>query len=159
MFDAIFSGPPAGVPSPGGATVTSGIDTANGTEYVNVGAGWKPLTASVAKASLLAQVADVANLLTYKVPVTGLYRIDAYEISTVATSGTLPAVNAASTEGDTSGSITTAVLADKTGVAAANTVNAGNQVVFAKAGTNIVLSTASYATLTYNIKTRISFLG
>ncbi len=158
-FDAIFSGSPANSPFPSAAnTVTSGIDTNAGAEWVNVGKGWQPLSDAFARTVQLGISAEPANFVV-AIPVTGLYRVSVYEISTVATSGTLPAINAAYTEGDI-GTTTaaTAVVADAA-TSAAKTINQGSTILNILGGTNLTLSGASYATTTYNIKIRVEFLG
>jgi hypothetical protein len=114
---------------------------------------------AAAKGSLLAQTAATqANLLTFAVPKTGLYRIDGYASQQTSTNGTLPTISVAWTEGDASTS-NTATVVTGTATTGAGQYDQGSIIINAKVGTNIVLSSASAATLTYNVKTRVEYLG
>lgn len=166
MFDAIFQGQPTTFPAPVGTTV-SGVDTANQNLYLTNGNGWVPAAPStLAKNGLLAQVANVASVLTFAVPsnLGGAYQVSIYEISAnTPTAATLPAVTVVFTDKDTGGSITD-TLADVASVAAPNVVNAGTFVIHPKGGTNVVIATTSYAAgsgtaLSYNIHARVTYLG
>lgn len=164
-FDAVFSGFPAGAASPSLAPAL-GVDTTNYNGYLLGGPnGNVPFAPStVSKTVLRAQVANVANVLTYAVPTTGLYRVDLYEVAAnVATGATLPAVTVVYTEADTTGTITQ-TLASVGSVSAANVVSQGTFLVNAGPVSNIVIATTSYAAgsgtaLSYNIKARITYLG
>lgn len=157
-LDYQFSGPPGILESPSDG-LGLGADTFNNCLYLISQAGNKPLTGSVvAKAVALAQTANIANLLTYTVYATGLHEVNTYVVATVATSGTLPAVTAVWTENDNGGAITTTVGASGAS-SAINTIIEGRYVVNVKAGGTIVLATTSVATLTYNVKVRVAYLG
>lgn len=164
-LNAVFQGPPANVPSPGAAAAL-GLDEVNGNLYYTSpqSSGWQSITTSISKSVALAQAANNANLLTYTVPATGLYRVDYYSVSTnTPTGATLPNASVVFTDTNT-GASTTAATADLGSVSAANTVNSGSVIVNAKVGTTIVVSTANYAAgsgtaLAYNAKSRIEYLG
>jgi hypothetical protein len=164
-FNAVFNGPPVSFASPADAPVF-GVDVVNKNGYVGgTNAGWIPFAPStVAKVATLGLTANTANLLTYAVVTSGLYRVDLYEVSAnAATGATLPAMTVVYTDVDTTGSITQ-TLADVTAVGAANVANQGGFVVNAEAGTNIVVATTSYAAgsgtaLSYNAKARVTYLG
>ena len=159
-YDVIQGNPPAGAFPAGSATVTSAIDTNTQAEWVNVGKGWQPVSEAVAKGSSLAQTSTLANLLTFAVPVTGLYEVTTYTVQATSTSGTLPVPTVTFTEGDTGtagASVTT--VASGTATTGAGQSQSGTVAVFAKAGSNIVVSVAAPTTLTYNAKARISFAG
>lgn len=163
-FDAIFSGYPSGLASPSVAPAL-GVDTTNFNAYLNSSNGWVPFAPStVSKTVLRAQTANVASVLTYAVQVTGLYRVDLYEVSAnTATGATLPAITVVYTDVDTTGSITQ-TLASVGSVSAANVVSQGTFLVNAGPVSNIVIATTSYAAgsgtaLSYNIKARITYLG
>lgn len=157
-LDYQFSGPPGVLETPSDG-LGLGADTFNNCLYLISQNGNKPLTGSVvAKAVSLAQTSNLTNLLTYTVYATGLYEIISYVVATVATSGTLPAVTAVWTENDNGGAITTTVGASGSS-SATNTVIGGRYVVNVASGSTIVLATTSVATLTYNVKVRVAYLG
>lgn len=163
-FDLVFSGPPSGNPTAAGAT-SFGVDTQNFNGYLTTSSGWIPFAPStVAKAVQKGLTANNTNILTYAVTISGLYKVDLYEVSTTApTAATLPAITVVFTEADTAGSITD-TLASVGSVAAANVVNQGGFVINAQSGSNVVVATASYnagsgTALAYNIKARITYLG
>ena len=112
----------------------------------------------------LAQVANNANVLTAAITASGVYGVELYEVSANApTNATLPAITVTYTDADTSGSITL-TLADVTAVGAANVTNQGRFTINAKASSNVVVATTSYAAgsgtaLSYNVKARITNLG
>jgi hypothetical protein len=157
-FNAIFQGAPANVPAPGSQGYAEGMDVVNGAEYFAGANGWTPVSGAVARNVQLGLSGEATNFV-YTAPVTGLYLVSAYEISTDATSGTLPTVTATFDDADTTGSTSTTVLADKTSVAAANVVNEGSGIVNVAAGGTITVSTSNYASLSYNLKLRIQYLG
>lgn len=157
-LDYQFSGPPGVLETPSDG-LGLGADTFNNCLYLISQNGNVALSGSVVdKAVARAQTANITNLLTYTAYTTGLYEIITYVVSTVATSGTLPAVTAVWTEADNTGSITTTVGASGSS-SATNTVIGGRYVVNVASGTTIVLATTSVATLTYNVKVRVAYLG
>lgn len=159
-YNAIFSGSPANAPFPAGAnTVTTGIDTFTAAEWVNLGAGWQPVSTAVAKAVVLATTAAQASLLVFTVPVTGLYTVNVYASQNSATNGTPPQFQIAYTEADTSTAFATASFGtpvETTGVGQSNTASI---TVNAKAGTTITVSSLAPTTLTANVKARITYVG
>lgn len=158
-FNAIFNGTPSNVPSPSGQ-VADGIDTSTNAEWTSGANGWVPVSPAFAKAVLLNQTAaSQANLLTVVAPVTGLYRVSAYTVQANSTSGTLPSVTATFTEGDTGTTSCTAQVKATTSTTGEGQSGSGSAVINAQAGSNIVVSSASAATTTYNIKTRIEYIG
>lgn len=156
-YNAIFNGTPSQYPA-GSDTIADGVDTNTGAEWNTATGGWAPQSNAFAKDVQLGLAGEAANYVV-TAPKSGMYRVDAYEITTVATSGDMPAVAVAFTDADTGGSATVTFVTATSGTAAANTVNQGSVLINAKAGTTITLSTSGYATLTYNIKYRVSSLG
>lgn len=157
-LDYQFSGPPANVEAPSEG-LGLGADNFNNTLWLISNAGYIPVSGGVVdKVAKLSQTANIANLLTYTVAANGLYEINGYIVQATSTSGTAPSMTAVWTEFDNTGSITTTVVTGGSS-SAANTVFEGRYIVNVGAGTTIVLATTSYATLTYNVKARISYLG
>lgn len=164
LLNQVFQGNPntLGLIAAGGEpnAPNVGIDTVNNVFYVSAGNGWVPAGGgSVAKAILTAQSSTIANLLTYVAPVSGLYRVDTYTVQATATNGTLPVPAVAFTEADLGTSSTINTVASGTATTGQGQSQSGSVLVNAKAGTNIVVSSAGPTTLTYNIKTRVEFLG
>ena len=128
--------------------------------WLSAGNGWAPQSSSVAKAILSSQTAATqSNVLTFTPPVSGLYRLDTYAVQIGATGGTLPSTAAAYTEAD-SGATVTGDAIQTTGTGTNNGDHkSGSLIVNAKAGVNIVISSASAATLTYTLKARVEYLG
>jgi len=161
LVNQVFQGIP-GATAQGGSPQAPNVavDTVNNTFYFSTGSGWVPASSSAAKAILSSQTAATqANVLTFAVPATGLYRLDTYAVQMTATGGTLPSTAAAYTEGDTSVAQTgLAIQATGTGTNAGDN-KSGSVIVNAKAGTNIVISSAAAATLTYTLKARVEYLG
>lgn len=159
-FNAIFQGPPVNLQAPS-ATVVDGFDIINNVEYVSNGTtGWIPTSPSVlTKAFLAAQTGAVANVLTYPVLVSGMYRVSTYTVQATATNGTLPVPTAAFTELDLATSSTITTVVTGTATTGAGQSQSGYALVNAIAGTNIVVSTAAPTTLTYNVKARIEFIS
>lgn len=157
-LDYVFSGPPGVLETPSDG-LGLGADSFNNALWLISSNGNRPLAGClVNKVAALTQAANIANLLTYTVSAPGMYRVDGYVISTVATSGTLVSMTAVYTDLDTAGSVTATVV---TGGAssAANTVYQGGVIVNVASGGTIVLATTSFATTTYNVKARILYLG
>jgi hypothetical protein len=164
LLNQVFQGNPGvlGAVAAGGSTIAPNVavDTVNNVLYISTGNGWVPFSDAVAKAILSSQTAATqANVLTYTAPVTGLYRISTYAVQMTATGGTLPSTAAAYTEGDTGASETgLAIQATGTGTNAGDN-KSGSVIINAKAGTNIVISSAAAATLTYTLKARVEYIG
>jgi hypothetical protein len=164
LLNQVFQGNPTalGAVASGGSTVAPNlaVDTVNGSLYISAGNGWQPLSDAVAKSILSSQTAATqSNVLTYKAPATGLYRIDTYAVQMTATGGTLPSTAVAYTEGETGATESgLAVQATGTGTNAGDN-KSGTVIINAQAGTNIVVSSASAATLTYTLKARVEFIG
>lgn len=162
-FEAIFNGSAVGTPPTqypaSAATVTDGVDTSTGAAWNTARGGWSPEAVAFARASVLSQTSTVANVLTVVAPKTGLYRVDTYTVQATSTNGTLPVPSVAFTEGDLSTSSTIATVASGTATTGQGQSQSGYALVYAAAGTNIVVSTAAPTTLTYNIKARVEFLG
>jgi hypothetical protein len=164
LLTTVFQGNPnsLGAVASGGsqAAPNVAVDTVNAAFYLSAGNGWVPFSDALAKSIISsATAATQANLLTFAVPVTGLYRLTTYAVQIGATGGTLPSTAAAYTEGDTSAT-ESGVAIQATGTGTNNGDNkTGSLVVNAKAGTNIVISSASAATLTYTLKARVEYLG
>lgn len=160
-FDKIFQGPPSGVAAGNSNQYAAfGVDTVNGGLYIANGQGWIPVSDAVYKTALLNQTAATqASLLVFTAPVTGLYRIDTYAAQVGATGGTLPSTAVAYTEGDT-GATESGLAVQTTGTGTnAGDNKSGSVIINAKVGTTITVSSASAATLTYNIKARVEYLG
>lgn len=159
-FDAIFSGPPSGAPFPAaGATVTSGLDTNTGAEWVNVGKGWQPNNSAVAKAAVVGTTAAQATLLVFTVPVTGLYRVTFQAAQANSTSGTLPTVTLAWTDGDNGTVLTSQAFVTGAATTGEGQSQSANTEVFAKAGTTITVNAGAPTTTTVNERARIEYLG
>jgi hypothetical protein len=164
LLNQVFQGNPnaLGAVASGGSTAAPNlaVDTVNNTLYVSAGNGWVPLSDAVAKSILSSQTAATqANVITYTPPVSGLYRIDTYAVQMTATGGTLPSTAVAYTEADTGVAQTgEAVQATGTGTNAGDH-KSGSIIINAKAGVNIVVSSAAAATLTYTLKARVEYIG
>jgi hypothetical protein len=163
-FDTYGSGNPTKIPAPA-ATVTNYLDTFNNAIWISTGQGWNPSSPSLnAKAHVTAQVANNTNILTYTVPVVGMYRVSLYEVSTnTPTGATLPAFTVVFTDSD-SATVVTDTLADVTGVSAIGAVNQGQFLVSVAAAGTIVVATTSYAAgsgtaLAYAVKVRVEYVG
>lgn len=157
-LDYQFSGPPGVLETPSDG-LGLGADSFNNALWLISSNGNVPVTGGlVDKIAKLGQTANIANLLTYTVSAAGMYKVDGYVISTVATSGTLVSMTAVYADLDTTGSVTATVV---TGGAssASSTVYQGGVIVNVASGGTIVLATTSYATTTYNVKARIIYLG
>ena len=162
-FDTYGSGNPT-VVAPA-ATVTNYLDTFNDAIWISTGNGWTPAAPALnTKVHVTAQTANNANILTYKVPVTGLYRVSLYEVSTnTPTSATLPAFTVVYTDADSATAVTD-TLADVASVSAIGTVNQGQFLVSVAAAGTIVVATTSYAAgsgtaLAYAVKARVEYVG
>jgi len=168
-FNSVFNAEPTltALAAPSKAPAL-GVDTSTGNLKVlaNDGTGWVPANLAVANVSLLAQSANVANVLTYAVPANagGQWLVTLYETAdNTPTGATLPAITVTYTDRDTSASITQTV-ASVGSVSANTTVSQATLVINPAVSTNIVIATTSYAAgsgtaLTYNIKARIVPLG
>src|SRR6516225_11892180 len=105
LLNQVFQGNPGalGAVAAGGSAIAPNVavDSVNGTLYISSGNGWVPASGSTAKSVISsATAASQSNVLTYTVPVSGLYRIDTYAVQIGATGGTLPSTAAAYTEAD-----------------------------------------------------------
>jgi hypothetical protein len=158
QFNYFGSGNPTSVPSPADA-LANYFDTFNNALWLSSGSGWQPLTDVVAKAILSAQTSTISNLLTLSAPVSGLYRVSTYTVQATSTSGTLPVPAVAFTEADLDTSSTVNTVASGTATTGEGQSQSGSVLVNAKAGTNIVVSSAAPTSLTYNIKARIEYVG
>lgn len=161
LLNQVFQGNPnsLGVAAAGGSQVAPNValDSVDGTLFMSTGSGWTPLTGVAAKGAAASQTAADANVLTFAVPVSGMYEINFYTVQATATSGTLPAVDVAFTDATLASAATAAVAGVATtgkGQSQSGVIN-----VNAQAGTNIVVSTGAPTSLTYNIQVRISYLG
>ena len=162
LLNQVFQGNPntLGEVASGGSSIAPNvaIDTVNGALYESVGNGWQALGGALVNKTVQSAItAEMANVV-FTVPQTGLYDLSGYEVSTTATSGTLPTISATYTDADSGTSVTATVVTGGS-TSAAGTAFSGSALVNAKAGTTITLSGASYATATYTVKTRIQFLG
>jgi hypothetical protein len=160
MFDAVVGTPPGSgsqiTPSPAAAAASMLDQNAGVLYYCSPSSnGWTPFGGSdLLKSAQLGLAAEPVSQV-YSVLRNGLYEIAAYEVSTVATSGTLPAITASWTEADTGASMGPTNVVASAATSAANTVNQGTLIVNALAGTTITLAGASYASTTYNLKLRV----
>ena len=157
-YNAIFSGTPTAYPAAAN-TVTSGIDTNVKGEWVNVGSGWQPVATAFAKAAVLNTTAAQATLLVVTVPVTGLYRVDAYASQNTSTNGTPPQFQIAYTEADTNTAIATANFGTPAATTGIGQSNTASTTVNAMIGTTITVSSLAPTTLTANVKVKLTYLG
>ena len=140
------------------------IDTVDGCLFLSAGNGWVPLSGVAQKAVASAQVANNANVLTFTAPVSGLYEVNLYGVSTnTPTAATLPAFTVAYTDAESNAAVTS-TLADVGSVGAAGVVNQGSFLVNLKAGGTAVIATKSYnagsgTALAYTAKARVSYRG
>lgn len=126
------------------------------------------IAVEIAQVNVANQGANVAATTLYAVPTggAGMYRVSAYAVETTAdaASSTLPSVGIGWTDNDSS------TVLSATSVTQTNTANAigafgyGQQVLYAKAGTNITYQTAGYASGTagamkYAVHLRLEYLG
>jgi hypothetical protein len=126
------------------ATLDGGIGSYNGVATLGNG-----VPAIYAEANRAAQAADVAATTLYAIPVgrPGMYRVSCYAVVTQAatTSSTLPNIGVLWTDNDSN---TPLSAANVTSTNTANAVGAfaqGQQIIYAKAGTNIQYQTSNYA--------------
>jgi hypothetical protein len=153
-----FSGYANGIPYPAaGSTVTEAFDTQSGSEWFNSGHGFKPGSAAF---DVNNQLTISAELTTYvvTVPVTGLYRVSGYVVSTNGTSGTIPAVTVTYTDADSAVAQTVDLLTS-TSSSSSGTTKQASAVVNVKAGATITFTGTSYASLQYSSKLRTEYLG
>ena len=169
LLNQVFQGNPnaLGVVASGGSTTAPnvGIDTVDGVLFMSVGNGWQPLSGTVQRSVASAQVANNANVSTFTAPVSGLYEVQLYEVSTnTPTGGALPAMTATYTDPSSNTSVTQTIAATASTVGAAGVVNQGRLLVNLKAGGTVVMATSSYVAgggtaLAYDVKSRVSYLG
>lgn len=155
QFNTYGSGNPAGVAQPG-STVENYLDTANNTQWYNVGSGYQPETGMIAKANDLG-ITTAQTVLTITAPVSGLYQVFVFAAQATATSVTLPSWSITYTDLDTGVSATTTVTGTATtgkgqSQSAVATINAA-------AGTTVTIATTSTPAATVNVKARIASLG
>jgi hypothetical protein len=157
-IDYVFSGPPGVLETPSEG-LGLGADSFNGSLWIISALGNVPVAPGlVDKVAMLGQTANIANLMTYTARQSGLYKVEGYVISTVATSGTLVSMTAVYTDLDTTGSVTATVVTGGSS-SASSTVYQGSVIVNVAVAGTIVLATTSYASTTYNVKARIIYLG
>ena len=160
MFDKIFQGPPSGIAAGNSQQYAAlGVDTVANALYISAGSGWVPVSGASGAGSVLSQTAATqSNVLTFAVPFTGLYRVDTYAVQMTATGGTLPSTAVAYTEGFT-GVAESGLAVQATGTGTNKGDNkSGSVIIYAQAGTNIVVSSASAATLTYSVLARVEHI-
>jgi hypothetical protein len=164
-FDRIFQGQPSTIAAGNTPLYAAlGVDTVDSTLYISAGNGWVPATGTAGAASLTAQTANNANVLTFTAQAAGMYLVSLYEVSTnTPTGATLPAITVVYTDAASNTSVTD-TLADVTSVSAAGVVNQGTFRVSVAAGGTIVVATTSYAAgsgtaLAYAVSARVSYLG
>jgi len=160
MFDKIFQGPPSAVAAGNSPQYAAlGVDSIANALYVSTGNGWVPVNSASGVGNVAsATAATQANVLTYAVPITGFYRVDTYAVQMTSTGGTLPSTAVAYTEGFTGVAESgLAVQATGTGTNAGDN-KSGSVLIYAKAGTNIVVSSAAAATLTYSVIARVEHI-
>jgi hypothetical protein len=151
------------LPNPTVAKIGSALASYNGDNLVGNG-----LSAIVAQVNLVNQNANISSTALYAVPSAegGMYLVSCYAVETTAdgASSTLPNVGVGWTDLDSS----TALLAGT--VTSTNTANAvgafgqGQQVIYAKGGTNITYQTSNYASGTagamkYAVHLKVQRLG
>jgi hypothetical protein len=169
LLNQVFQGNPnvlGAVPSGGSPTAPNvAVDTVDSSLFINAGNGWQPMTVVAQRSIASAQVANNANVSTFTAPVSGLYEVQLYEVSTnTPTSGALPAMTATYTDLDSNTAVTQTIAATASTVGAPGVVNQGRLLVNLKAGGTVVVATSSYVAgsgtaLAYNVKSRVSYLG
>jgi hypothetical protein len=164
MFNTICTGAPNAVAT---GYVNDALDIAGGVAYFAspFTIGWQPITSGVAKSNAVAQVANNANLMTYAVVNTGLYKVNLYAVSTnTPTAATIPEFTVVYTDAAT-GATVTQTLAAVASVNAAGVVSQGSFTVLAKQGTNVVVATpsgyvaGSGTALAYNAYANVAYVG
>src|ERR1035441_1886334 len=105
LLNQVFQGNPTvlGVAASGGSAQAPNvaIDTVDGALFMSVGNGWQPLANIAQKSIASAQVANNPNVSTFTAPVSGLYNVNLYAVSTNApTAATLPAMTVVYTDLD-----------------------------------------------------------
>jgi hypothetical protein len=150
-------------PNPTVAKITNPLVQYSGIPLVGTG-----IPVEVAQQNLVNQSANIASATLYAVPANGagMYRVSCYAVETTAdaASSTLPNVGIGWTDKDSS----VALLAGT--VTSTNTANApgafgqGQQVIYAKASTNITYQTSNYASGTagamkYAVHIALEYLG
>lgn len=129
-----------------GFRLIDGSDLNEAFDEVNSAIGPAGAPAVVATGGLVAQAADVNQPSFYAVTTSGFYRVSTYIVVTRAatTSFTMPAVNVAYTDADTSEAVqniaSTSVSTNLVGLHSSATI-----VVSAQQGSNIGYSTTGYA--------------
>lgn len=150
-------------PNPTVAKIGTALTSYGGDTLVDNG-----LAAVVAHANLVNQNANIGSTTLYAVPSaeTGMYRVSCYAVETTAdgASSTLPNIGVGWTDSDSN----TALLAST--VTSTNTANAvgafaqGQEIVYAKGGSNITYQTSGYAsgtagTMKYAVRLKVEKLG
>jgi hypothetical protein len=151
------------LPNPTVAKITNPLSQYAGIPLVANG-----VAVEIAQQNLVNQGANVTAATLYAVPAgkSGMYRVSAYAVETTAdaASSTLPSVGIGWTDNDSS------TVLSATAVTQTNTANAigafgyGQQILYAKASTNITYQTAGYASGTagamkYAVHIRLEYLG
>ena len=160
LFNAIFNSVPSSTPAPA-ATVLGGVDTNAGALWLSTpeSAGWVPVSLGVGKGHALAQTGATASVLTFVVPISGLYRIDAIVDQAPATNGTPGAVQYAYTNADSGSAVAAASFTTPAGTTGIGQGQTGTVIVNALGGSSIVVSALAPTTLTQNVRARVEFLG
>ncbi|MDN7700018.1 hypothetical protein QZM15_16225 [Burkholderia sp. AU44665] len=150
-------------PNPAVSKITNPLSQYGGFPLVGMG-----IPAEVAQQNIASLNANVASTTLYAVPANGagMYRVSCYAVETTAdaASSTLPNIGIGWTDKDSS----VALLAGT--VTSTNTANApgafaqGQQVIYAKASTNITYQTSNYASGTagamkYAVHIALEYLG
>jgi hypothetical protein len=107
----------------------------------------------------LAQTGASASVLSYTVPVSGLYRVTALVDQATATNGTPGAVQVAYTNADSGTAVAAASITTPAATTGIGQGQSGQVVVLAKAGTAITVSALAPTTLTQNVYARVEFLS
>ncbi len=158
-FDAIFSGQPPSSKPAGAATVAFGVDTFTGALWNTALGGWTPTSVASAKGTAKAQTGASASVLSFTVPVTGLYRVVGLVDQATATNGTPGAVQIAYTNADSGVAVAAASITTPAATTGIGQGQSGTAIVLALAGTTITVSALAPTTLTQNVYARVEFLS
>lgn len=149
--------------SSGNTTIGGVITSYNGVPLVANG-----IPTEVAQSNDVTQAANLASKTLYAVPANqgGFYRVSAYAVVTTAatTSSTLPNVQIGWTDLDSNTPLQAGTVTPTNPANAAGAFGQGVQIISAKAGTNITVSTGNYASsgataMQYAVRTRVEYLG
>jgi hypothetical protein len=147
----------------GASTLAGGISSYNGVATVGNG-----VPAEYAQVNLVNQNANISSTTAYAVPSAqgGFYRVSCYAVVTTAdgASSTLPNIGVGWTDSDSSVALLAGTVTSTNTANAAGAFSQGQQIVYAKGGSNITYQTSNYASGTagamkYSVHIKVEYLN